>query len=108
MPPDIAVEINMRLPNITVRTPHEPTRVIVNAELRYIKRIQVPALPRPDDSLELSTSGGHRVPVTVKRVDWHEEKALFVVACQYAGRSVPLEVYNSLKEDPEWQEKSLL
>ena len=105
---DIAVEINLRLPNLTIKSPHEPTRVIVNADVRFTKRIDVAALPRVGDALELSTRDGHRVPVSVKRVDWNDEKALFVVACHYGERSVPPDVYTSLKGDPDWSERPLL
>ena len=108
MPDDIKVEINLRLPNITIRTPHEPTRVLVNADVRFIKRIDVPKLPRIGDRLELSTRGGHSVPVMVKRVDWHDEEALFIVGCQYAERSVSPDVYASLTADPDWSSKPLL
>jgi hypothetical protein len=108
MPADIAVEINMRLPNITVRSAQEPTRVIVNTDVRFMKRIEVPTLPRTADVLELSTRGGCRLPVTVTRVDWHDEKGLFVVGCRYAERSMPPHVYDSLKADPDWSSKPLL
>ena len=102
----IAVEVNLRIPNISVRSP-EP-RVISNAEVRFITRIDVPALPKVGDSLELSTRGGHIFAATVKRVDWHDDKALFVVGCQYGKRSVPLEEYESLNADPAWAAKALL
>jgi hypothetical protein len=108
MPDDIAVEINMRLPNITVRSAQESTRVIVNSEVRFTKRIEVAALPRVADVLELSTRGGCRVPVTVTRVDWHDEKGLFVVGCRYAERSMAPQVYDSLKADPDWSARPLL
>jgi hypothetical protein len=108
MPENINVEISMRLPNVTVRSPQEATRVIVNADVRFTKRIEVPVLPRTGDTLELSIRGGFRVPVTVKRVDWHDEKGIFVVACHYGKRSVPSDVYASLKVDPDWFAKPLL
>jgi hypothetical protein len=108
MPGDICVEINMRLPNITIRSAHEPARVIVNADVRFTKRVDVAVLPRTGDRLELSTRGGCRLPVTIKRVDWHDEKELFVVGCQYAERSVPPQAYDSLKADPDWHAKPLL
>jgi hypothetical protein len=102
----IAVEVNLRIPNITVRQP-EP-RVISNADVRFITRIDVPALPKIGDALELSTRGGHSFSAVVKRVDWHDEKALFVVGCQYGKRSVPLEEYESLTADPDWTSRGLL
>jgi hypothetical protein len=101
----IAVEVNLRIPNISVRSP-EP-RVISNADVRFITRIDVPALPKVGDALELSTHD-HSFSAIVKRVDWSDEKALFVVGCQYGKRSVPLEEYESLNTDPAWATRSLL
>ncbi len=104
----IAVEVNLRLPNISVRPAHEPARVISNADVRFIKMIEVPALPRVGDDLELSTRGGYAFAAIVKRLDWHDEKGLFVVGCQYANRSIPLEAYESVRADPDWAARSLL
>ena len=58
--------------------------------------------------LRIAERGGHIFAATVKRVDWHDEKSLFVVGCQYAKRSVPLEEYESLSADPDWAAKSLI
>jgi hypothetical protein len=104
----IAVEVNLRLPNISVRPADEPARVISNAEVRFIKMIDVQALPRVGDTLELSTRGGYGFGVVVKRLDWHEEKGLFVVGCQFAKRSMPLEAYESVRADPDWATKPLI
>jgi hypothetical protein len=101
----IPVEVNLRIPNISVRSP-EP-RVISNAEVRFITRIDLPALPKVGDALELSTRGRVFAAI-VKRLDWHDGKGLFVVGCQYAKRSVPLEEYESLSADPDWAAKTLI
>jgi hypothetical protein len=45
---------------------------------------------------------------TVTRSDWNEEKGLFVVACTYAKRSLPVETYSALVNDGEWTMKPLL
>jgi hypothetical protein len=104
----IPIEVSLRLPNISVRAPHEPSRVISNADVRFIKRIDVPSLPGVGDDLELSTRQGYTLSAVVKRLDWHEEKALFVVGCQYGSRSVTLEAYESLRADPDWAMRPLL
>ena len=99
----------MRVPTLTVRSPNEADRRIDNSAVRFTKRIQVPALPKPGDVLALSTAGGKTTfECTVTRSDWHEEKALFVVACTYAKRSLPLETYSALVNDDEWTMKQLL
>ena len=103
----IAIEVSLRLPNLTVRATDEPTRVISNADLRFIKQMKVPALPRVGDELALSAGGAYLFAAVVKRVDWHDEKDLFIVECRYAHRSMPRETYESVSADPEWTAKSL-
>jgi len=103
------IEVNMRVPTLTVRSPNEADRRIDNSAVRFTKRIQVPSLPKPGEVLALSTAGGRTTfECTVTRADWHEEKALFVVACTYAKRSLPFETYNALVNDEEWTMKQLL
>jgi hypothetical protein len=103
------IEVNMRVPTLTVRTPNEADKRIDNSSVRFTKRIQVPAIPKPGDSLALSTDGGRATfDCTVTRADWHEEKALFVVACTYAKRSLSMDTYSALVNDSEWSMKQLL
>src|SRR3954470_12983418 len=103
------IEVNLRVPTLTVKTPNEPDRRIDNSAVRFLKRIEVPSLPKPGDSLSLSTDSGRTTfECTVTRSDWHEEKALFVVACTYAKRSLPVETYSALVNDAEWTMKPLL
>ena len=45
---------------------------------------------------------------TVTRSDWHEEKALFVVSCAYAKRSLPPALYQALTSDTDWAAKTLI
>jgi hypothetical protein len=94
----IAVEVNLR-PNISVRAPDERTRIIYNAETRFITRMEVAALPRVGDALDLSTRDGYVFAAVVTRVDWYDEKGMFVVACQCAKKTVPVEAYDSLRAD---------
>jgi len=103
------IEVNMRVPTLTVRAPNEPDRRIDNSAVRFIKRIEVPALPKPGEVLALSTDGGRTTfDCTVTRSDWHEERELFVVACGYGRRSMPPHEYQALINDPEWKMKPLL
>ncbi len=104
----IEVEVNLRLPNVSVRAPDEPARVISNIGSRFITVIQMPALPKLGDRLELSTRGGYAFEAVVKRVDWHDDKNRFVVACQFAKRSMRLEEYESVRADPEWTMRPLV
>ncbi|HXD20855.1 MAG TPA: hypothetical protein VN654_27780 [Vicinamibacterales bacterium] len=103
------IEVNMRVPTLTVRAPNEPDRRIDNSAIRFIKRIDVPALPKTGELLSLTTDGGKTsFECTVTRSDWNEEKGLFVVACTYAKRSLPVETYSALVNDSEWTMKPLL
>ena len=103
------IEVNMRVPTLTVRAPNEPDRRIDNSAVRFTKRIEVPALPKAGEVLSLSTDGGRTsFECTVTRSDWSEEKGLFVVACTYAKRSLPPETYSALVNDSEWTMKPLL
>ena len=103
------IEVNLRVPTLTVKTPNEPDRRIDNSAVRFLKRIEVPSLPKAGESLSLSTDSGRTTfECTVTRSDWHEEKELFVVACTYAKRSLPVETYTALVNDDEWTMKQLI
>ncbi len=99
----------MRVPTLTVRAPNEPDKRIDNSIVRFTRRIQVPNLPKPGEVLSLSADSGKMTfDCTVTRSDWNEEKGLFVVACTYAKRSLPMETYSALVNDGEWTMKPLL
>jgi len=103
------IEVNLRVPTLTLRSPSEADRRIDNSLVRFTRRIQVPAIPKPGDVLSLSTAGGSTAfECTVTRADWHEEKELFVVACTYAKRSLSPDTYTALVNDQEWTMRQLL
>jgi hypothetical protein len=103
------IEVNMRVPTLTVRAPNEPDRRIDNSVVRFTRRIHVPTLPKPGELLSLSADSGKTTfDCTVTRSDWSEEKGLFVVACTYAKRSLPVETYSALVNDSEWTMKPLI
>ena len=81
---------------------------IDHASVRFRKLIKVPAIPKPDDTLELTTRSGITLPARVVRADWIETRELFVLSCQYANRSISREEYSGLVEDPEWELKPLI
>ena len=97
------VEISLRIPNMKVRALDEHGYPIDHSTVRFKKNILVPAIPKPGDSLQLTTASGRTLQSSVVRADWHEERELFVVACQYANRSISAEEYNALVSDPDWQ-----
>ena len=103
----ITLEVNLRVPDISVTTPHEPVRRITNSESRFWKVIEVPALPKVGEALELSTRT-YLFHGTVKRLDWHDDKNRFVVACHFSKRSMTPEEYDGLRAAPDWTMKPLV
>jgi hypothetical protein len=97
------VEIRLRVPNMKVRVLDENGYPIDHSAVRFRKVISVPAIPKAGETLELGALAGAIVKAIVIRSDWDEETSRFVVACQYANRSITAEEYGSLSNDPEWK-----
>lgn len=91
-----------------VRALDENGYPIDHASVRFRKVIHVPAIPKPADTLQLTTRSGRTLPANVVRADWSEDRELFVLSCQYANRSISAEEYAALAEDPEWELKPLI
>jgi hypothetical protein len=104
----IEVEVNMRIPGLTLRAPNEADKVINNSYVRFTKLIQVPAIPKAGDPLTLTTSTGQTFESTVTRSDWSEDRSLFIVSCNYAKRSISADEYGALVNDAEWKMKQLI
>ena len=104
----IEVEVNLRIPTLTIRSPHEPDRRIDNSIGRFPKLIQVPAIAKPGAPLQLSVSTGETLDCTVTRADWHEQQERFVVSCTYAKKSITPELYTALINDENWKTKTLV
>jgi hypothetical protein len=105
----IDVEANLKIPRLTIRAPNQPDKVIDNSAVRFIKRIQVEVIPKPGAPLTLTAGGGQTTyESTVTRADWHEAKAMFVVSCSYAKRSISADDYHALVNDPDWTMKPLI
>jgi hypothetical protein len=88
-----------------VRVLDENGYPIDHSSMRFRKVLEVPKIPKPDDTLDLS---GRVVQAKVVRADWNEDRGLFVLSCQYVNRSITAEEYGALASDPEWQLKHLL
>jgi hypothetical protein len=102
------VEINLRLPNLRMKTPGADDRTIVNADVRFTKEVELQAIPKPGEVLTMSAIGGGEFPCEVVQANWHHEKNLFVVACRYGKRSVSPEDYLAISNAPDWATKALL
>lgn len=103
----MSLDVNLRLPSITVGSTHEGLKRITNTESRFWKAMEVPSLPRVGDNLELSCRSYDFLAV-VKRVDWDDGKDRFVVACHYAKRSMTAAMYESFRADPDWTMRPLI
>ena len=102
------IQVSLRIPNTKVRAKDEHGYPIDHGSVRFKKNIMVPAIPKPGESLHLPTASGRMLPATVVRADWNEELGLFVVACQYATRSISPEDYAALTTDADWRMVPLL
>jgi hypothetical protein len=102
------VEVSLRIPNMKVRALDENGYPIDHSGVRFKKMLTVPAMPKPGESLELTTQAGKPFEAKVVRADWEEERGLFVVSCQYANRSITSEEHAALISDPDWQMKPLI
>ena len=100
------VEIELRIPTLTVKKDDGSTGRIDNSLVRLKKVIQVPSFPPLGSTIELSAGPGLAFQCTIARADWHEQKQLFVLACKYPRRLLPHE-YELFLADPTWQRTEL-
>ena len=103
----IDVEVNMKIPRVTIRAAGQADKIIDNSTVRFTTLIKVPAIPKQGASLQLATRNGGAFECTVTRSDWSEDKSLFIVSCSYAKRSMSAEEYDALVNDAEWKSKPL-
>ena len=102
------VEVRLRVPNMKNRALDENGYPIDHSAMRFRKVIEVPKIPKAEETIELATRSGKSVLAKVARTDWNEGLGLFVLSCQYANRSISAEEYALLVDDPDWQLKHLL
>src|ERR1035437_6093754 len=80
---------------------------IDNSSVRFIKRIVVDSLPKVGDLLPLTTKSGEAFDGSITRVQWQDDKNMFVVYCQYSKKSMLQQQYVGILEDAEWEMKPL-
>ena len=102
------LEIVLRVPKTK-----EPVRgangyPIDNSSVRFIKRIVTDNLPKVGDLLPLTTRSAGGFDGSVTRVQWNDEKNMFVVYCQYSKKSIPQPQYVGILEDADWEMKPLI
>jgi len=79
---------------------------IDHQQMRFRRMVDVRALPKADEVLELPTRSGQTIRAIVVRTDWSEERV--IVSCQFARSRITRDEYDALASDPEWELKHLL
>jgi hypothetical protein len=97
-----SIEVRLRVPkNSKAPLLDENGYPLDPAMFRWRRLLTVPAIPKSGETIEL-VAGDNKLPATVVRADWNEAEGMFVVACQYANRSITVDQQNALVADPEW------
>lgn len=103
------VEISLRVPSLRVkREGKDSPETISNSDVRFIKRIEVSSIPKTGTVLAMEIASHGSFECEVVRSDWHEDKNLFVIACQYGKRSIAPADYQALLDAPDWQLRPLI
>ena len=103
----IELEVNLKIPRVTLRPADGPVQVIDNSAIRYTKLIHVPAVPKAGQVLQVAAGPFQTFECSVTRADWNDERELFIVSCSYAKRSMSAEEYDALINDSDWKSKPL-
>jgi hypothetical protein len=97
------VEIELRIPTLTIKTEDDSPRKIDNSLVRFRKVIQVPAFLPSGSKIELNAGSDFAFECVITRADWHEEKQRFVLSCKYPKQKIFLHEYEALLNDPQWE-----
>jgi hypothetical protein len=106
MPTDI--EVNLRIPSVKDPVKDANGYPIRSSDVRFIRVISVPALPKPGALLQFEMKNGASIECEVHRADWSEGKERFIVYCRYSKRSISPDQYHALVSDPDWEMRPLL
>ncbi len=102
------VEVSLRVPNMKVRVLDENGYPIDHANVRFRKMIQVPSIPKPEETLQLTTRSGRTCrPGSCAPTGTRAASCSSCRASTPSARSPP-EEYGALAEDPEWELKPLI
>ena len=103
------VEISLRIPSLRIRREGKDSpETIANSDVRFSKRLELDAIPKPGEVLKMAVSSGGTFECDVVRSEWHHEKNMFVVACRYSKRSISPAEYQALIDSSDWQVRALL
>ena len=102
------VEIELRIPTLTVQTEEFEPKRINNSLVRFRRVITVPEFPQPGTTIDLQAGPNLSFRCTIARADWHEEKQRFVLSCKYPKQRIFPEEYEALLNDPLWERTEYL
>jgi len=103
------LEISLRIPSLRVRREgKDQPETIANSDIRFIKQIELDAVPKPGQILTMKVGNGGSFECEVVRSDWHDDKNMFVAACRYSKRSILEAEYQALMSAPDWQVRGLV
>ena len=103
------LEISLRIPSLRVRPEgKETSENIANGDVRFIKRVELQAIPKPGDVLTMTVGSNETFQCEVVQSDWHHDKNMFVSACRYSKRSISETEYRVLMNASDWQVRALL
>jgi hypothetical protein len=106
----VRVLISLRIPSLTIREAGDtPAKRIDNSGVRFIKIVEVAAIPKVGDVLDMTAaSAAAPFQCTTKRSEWDDREDLFFVSCSYAKTSIPEAEYRALVGSPDWTAKPLI
>ena len=103
------LEINLRIPSLRVRREGKETpETIANGDVRFIKHVELEAVPKAGDVLTMTVGSSGTFQCEVVRSDWHHSKSMFVSACRYSKRSISEAEYQALIDASDWTVRALL
>src|SRR5260221_1649031 len=96
----IIVEANPKIPRVKIPVKDEHGYPVDSGAVRFRKPVEVEAIPKSDEALQLKTASCTILECTVTRSDWDHDRELFVVSCSYAKRTMPAYEDTALVTDP--------
>jgi hypothetical protein len=103
------IEISLRVPSLRVhREGKVSPETIVNSDIRFIKRVEVEAVPKTGELLTMTVDGAAPFQCEVLGTIWQDDKNMFVATCRYASRAITEAQYDALSSAPDWHVKPLL
>jgi len=103
----VVIEVNLRIPSLTVRTVGEPDHIVNNTAVRFLKTMTVPAVPKVQALMDVTVQPDITLRCAVTRAEWSDGRDMFIVSCRYANRAISANEYLALRRDPDWRRNEL-